>query len=312
MRRAVLLYNPVSGARSNERLATLELVAEALRHNGLTVDIVPTTAPGSAGAQAKADSTADIIFACGGDGTVHEVLQGAAFHPRAALGLLPLGTGNVLARHLGLPLEPVAAALAQLDYAPRTLPLGLLEYTAANGPRQRYFLVMAGAGPDGELVRTSMQTLKLTLGRAAYHVRAVRLFLHASFPECTVRLTLPSGEIVERKAAGLMAIRGSDLGGILGPRALRGALHRRHLQVTILRPPVRLALLAWLASGWVPVPGSALVESFEAVSITATAGLDADVQVEADGEWLGHTPLALRVVPDALRLLLPPTWPTEP
>lgn len=314
MRRAVLLYNPVAGRNHAKRLATLQAVALALRGRGCHADLLPTTGPRTAGQQATeaVRAGADILFACGGDGTIHEVLQGAVFQPAAALGLIPLGTGNVLARHLGLPLDPAAAAIAQLDYTPTTIPLGLLEYTSPNGPRQRYFLVMAGAGPDGELVRTSMQALKLSFGRAAYHVRAARLFLHARFPECTVRLTLTSGQIVERKAAGLMAIRGSNLGGILGPRALRGALHRPHLQVTILRPPVRLALLAWIASGWVPLPGSPLVESFEAVSVTATAGMGGDVQVESDGEWLGRTPLSLRVVPDALRLLLPSTWPTEP
>lgn len=312
MRRAVLLFNPISGRHSQHRLQIINRIADALRARGLGVEVTPTISPGSAGRQAAAADTADIIFACGGDGTIHEVLQGAAFHPRAALGLLPLGTGNVLARHIGLPADPVAAALAQLGYPARTLPLGLLEYTSASGPRQRYFLVMAGAGPDGELVRASMDRLKLSLGRAAYHVRAARLFLHARFPDFNVRVTLPSGDVIERRTAGMMAIRGSDLGGIIGPRTLRGAIAQSHLQITILKPPVRLALLAWLASGWVPVPRSRLVETFQAESLTATAGHNGDVQVQADGEWLGHTPLSLRVVPDALRMLLPPTWPPEP
>ncbi len=307
MRRAVLLYNPTCGRHPQHRLQIINRIADALRARGLGVEITPTSSPGSAGRQAAEAGTADIIFACGGDGTIHEVLQGAAFHPRAALGLLPLGTGNVLARHIGLPSDPVAAALAQLDYPPRTLPLGLLEYTTAGGPRQRYFLVMAGAGPDGELVRTSMGRLKLSLGRAAYHVRAARLFLHARFPAYDVRITLSSGDVIERTAAGMMAVRGSDLAGIIGPRTLRGSLSQSHLQITILKPPVRLALLAWLASGWVPVPRSQLVETFQAESLTATAGRNGDVQVEADGEWLGHTPLSLRVVPDALRMLIPPT-----
>lgn len=314
MRRAVLLYNPTSGRRLQHRARIIERVAEALRSHGLVVDVVPTRTLGSAGQQAidACASGADILFACGGDGTVHEALQGAVFRPRMALGLIPLGTGNVLARYLGLPLDPVAAAIAQLDYDPRTLPLGLLEYTAQDGPRQRYFLVMAGAGPDGELVRTSMNALKLSFGRLAYFIRALRLFLHVQFPDCTVKITLDSGEVIERRAASLMAIRGSDLGGFLGPKTVRGALHETHLQVTILQSPVRLALLAWLAGGWLPIPNSRLVETFQAVSVSATADQNQPVQVEADGEWLGQTPLTIRIVPNAVRLLLPPTWPKEP
>lgn len=312
MRRAVLLYNPTSGRRLQQRLHIIERIAEALRSRNVIVEIIATN-PLTGAAQQTIETCAkgvDILFACGGDGTIHEILQGAIFQPKAALGLIPLGTGNVLARYLGLPLDPIAAAIAQLNYVPRILPLGLLEYASIDGPHQRYFLVVAGAGPDGELVRTSMQSLKLSFGRVAYFIRATRLFLHARFPVCNVRLTLTSGETIERRAAGLMAIRGSDLGGFLGPRILRGAIHQSHLQVTILQRPVRLALLAWIASGWLPIPGNRLVETFEAQSVTATANRN-PAQVEADGEWLGHTPIAIRVVPNAVRMLLPPTWPLE-
>jgi len=309
MRRAVLLFNPASGRHPQKRLHTINTIAAALNAKDIAVTVLPTDGPGTADKQAReaAEQGADILFACGGDGTIHEILQGIAFHPHTALAIVPLGSANALARHLGLPLDPVEAALAQLDFTPQMLPLGHIEYTTPEGVAGRYFLVMAGAGADGELVRTSMSALKRRFGTAAYHVRAARLFLHVRFSTCDVHLQLASGELLDRRAVGIMAVRGSNLSGILGPRSIRGALAQPHLAVTLLRPPMRLSLLAWLASGWVRVPGcSRFVETFEVESLAVTAGHSRPVPVEADGEWLGFTPMKLRVVPNALRLLLPP------
>src|SRR5580698_11048134 len=113
MRRAVLLYNPASGRRHTERLRLIEHIAKALRNEGLDLETIPTEAPGTAGRQTAEACTAgaEIVFACGGDGTIHEVLQGMAFQPQAVMGVIPLGSANALARHLQLSLDPVRAAL---------------------------------------------------------------------------------------------------------------------------------------------------------------------------------------------------------
>src|SRR3569623_1686552 len=108
MRRAVLLYNPTAGHGAKRPLQTIKLFAQSLRSHDLEVEAVATTAPRSAGGQA-ADACkqgADIIFACGGDGTVHDVLQGMVHQSHAALGVVPMGTANVLARLLQLSLAP--------------------------------------------------------------------------------------------------------------------------------------------------------------------------------------------------------------
>lgn len=301
MRTAVLLYNPHAGRHPQHRLRMLEAVAQALEAHGISAALLPTEAPGSAGRQAR-ELRADIIFACGGDGTVHEVLQGMAFHPTAALGILPVGTANILAKDLRLPTDPVASALAQIAYEARTVPLGTMAYISPHGPEERYFLVMAGAGPDGELVRESMRDLKLRTGPLAYYLRSARLYLTARFPSCDVQLHLTSGEVVERHAAGIMAFRVGSMGPAMGSRTVMGAIHQPHLEVTLLKKPLRLAMLAWLAKGWCPVPGAArLVECLQVGSLVAGGTL----QVQADGEWLGTTPMSLRVEAGALRMLLP-------
>src|ERR1700758_889823 len=116
MNRAALIFNPNAGRGS--RLTALEPAANVLLSRGVQVEIIATHGPGTAGAQA-ADAVghgADLVFACGGDGTLHEVIQGLAHHPSATLGVIPLGSANALARHLGISFNPRTAVRQQLDF----------------------------------------------------------------------------------------------------------------------------------------------------------------------------------------------------
>ena len=92
-------------------MATVRRIAEIFRRAGVEVHIDATRARGSAGEQARAAiaSGCDAVVACGGDGTVFEVLQGVA-ESNAMMGVIPLGTGNVLAHDLGLAGNPERAA----------------------------------------------------------------------------------------------------------------------------------------------------------------------------------------------------------
>ena len=126
-KRAALLYNPSSGRQHALRLHKVEAAAGVLREAGVETSLIPTRAAGSAGEQAREAIAAghDAIFACGGDGTVLDVLQGVAEqHPDIPLGIVPLGTGNVLAYDLGIPNDPAAAMRAQLQFAPRKIAAG--------------------------------------------------------------------------------------------------------------------------------------------------------------------------------------------
>jgi len=307
MRRAVLLYNPNSGPGSNNRLKTINNIAEALRTHNLAVDITPTTAPGTAGQQAleAANAGADIIFACGGDGTIHEVLQGLAFHPTVALGIIPLGSGNVLARHLKLPLDPVAAALAQLSHTPQLIPLGQATYQSREGKASRYFLLMAGAGPDGALMYASLRSAKQRFGRLAYYLHALRLFLTGSFPPYVADCTLTTGERISRRVTGVMCVRVSDLGGIFSPLVRGAAIHHPYLHIMLIKPPGQISLPAWFALSWTRLPGLRyFVETCEATELHCHARNDHRTHVQIDGEWLGQTPMTATLIPNAIRLLM--------
>jgi diacylglycerol kinase family enzyme len=149
----VLIYNPVAGRNRHRRAAQIRQVSLALSALGHRIEVVETNAPGSATSQAQnaARGKPDAVFACGGDGTIHEVLQGLASEtgePTAVMGIILLGSANALARHLGISLNPLTAALEGINGRPQTIPVGKVTY----GDQARYFTVMAGAGPDGALV----------------------------------------------------------------------------------------------------------------------------------------------------------------
>ena len=182
-----LIYNPASGVAHARREEQVLQAAAVLSAGGNSVEIISTSCSGSATAQTReaVANGAEVVFACGGDGTIHEVVQGLiceSGEAAGALGIIPLGSANALARHLGLSLDPCKAARQQLNGARRRIPAGVLR----QGERTRYFVLMAGAGPDGALAYRLPRGSKATIGRFAYYSQAARLFLTTRFRPFTV------------------------------------------------------------------------------------------------------------------------------
>ncbi|HET9836728.1 MAG TPA: diacylglycerol kinase family protein, partial [Candidatus Angelobacter sp.] len=171
MKRALLVYNPASGRKKAKRAHAIARVIEVFRAAGVDVEAVATTHAGSAIQQAReaAEAGYDTVIACGGDGTVNEALNGlVAASASAALGVVPLGSGNLLASDLRLPFDPVAAAQQLLTYQPRDFHPGTVT-SLRNGAREkRCFLVAAGVGSDAELMYRTAVEAKERWGRNAY------------------------------------------------------------------------------------------------------------------------------------------------
>lgn len=308
MRRAALLFNPNAGRGGNARLAALEGAAAVLREHGFAAEILATHGPGTAGGQA-ADAVcegAELVFACGGDGTLHDVVQGLVHHPSAAVGVIPLGSANALARHLGLSFDPAEAVRQQLRFEPRSIPLGRVTCETPQGPRSRYFAVMAGAGPDGMLVYRMLATGKQRLGRAIYYIRAARLFLGERFAQFGVSAMIGDARPIEREAVSAMAIRVGDLGGLFSPLVRGASPDDESMLLTITQPPHHLSLPAWFATSWTRMHRwNPYTQQMRVAAFSCAAASGARVHVQADGEWIGTTPMHVELVPDALRLLMP-------
>ena len=139
--KAAIIINPVSGARGRAAGARADLARRALADAGAEGEVVVTERHGHAreSAAALARSGVDLIVAWGGDGTISEVGSALVFTP-AALGIVPAGSGNGLARELGLSMRPAEALRAALGGRPRPLDVGELA--------GRYFLNIGGIGFD--------------------------------------------------------------------------------------------------------------------------------------------------------------------
>src|SRR3990167_2403390 len=169
-RAVLLILNPTAGRR---RRGLVNAVVRRVRALGWTVDLVETSAAGDARRIAETCDAARyaVIAVAGGDGTINEVVNGLAQRGAAgpALGIVPLGTANVLAHELGLGFS--AAALAQTLTAGREI---LMQPGEASGAgRTRQFSLMAGAGFDAKVVAGVSAPLKRRFGRAAYVWRSL-------------------------------------------------------------------------------------------------------------------------------------------
>jgi diacylglycerol kinase (ATP) len=316
MRKAALFYNPLSGRRRERRLADVRAALAVLHEAGVEAIAEPTRGQADAAGQARhaiADGC-DTIFACGGDGTAHDVLQGMVGSP-AALGIIPLGTANALAHDLQLPLSAIGAARALLRAKPRRIALGRVEYTDLEGDRGfRFFTVAAGIGVDAHLFYKLNPLVKGHLGMAAYYAKATRLWLTHPMEKFAVEVDQDTGQNNGKGSAAevsqLLAVRIRNFGGVLRELAPGASLDRDDLRIVLFRTSSRWAYLQYIIRGLVGaqwrVSGIDLVHSLKIDCqplVDATA--NSRIFVEADGELLGTLPAAISIVPDALALLVP-------
>jgi len=261
-----------------------------------------TTAPGDArrlAAEAVRDGF-DLIAAAGGDGTVNEVLNGIGDAPdgfaRARLGVLPLGTVNVFARELKIPLR-VGRAWEVLQRG-RELKIDLprVEFSANGVLQKRYFCQLAGAGLDARAIELVDWQHKKQVGKLAYVIAGLRA-LRERKPEITVRADGQS-------AAGELVLVGNGrfYGGSFAILPLAD-LRDGRLDICVL-PRVNWTALLRSAPGLLlrgKLPASVAqhlsAETFELTSETAAA-------FELDGEWVGKLPVTFSIEREKLRVVV--------
>jgi YegS/Rv2252/BmrU family lipid kinase len=284
-----VIGNPAAGAAG--RTAIRDATA-FLRRHARRVDLGMTRARGDAESLARAAvaAGAEIVVAAGGDGTINEVVNGLA-GTGVTLGVLPLGTANVLALETGVPLEPAAACRLIVSGSPRTIHLGMAG--------RRRFLLMAGAGFDAEVVYSTAEAWKKKMGRAAYVLAGFWTLLARSGPALTV--TAP--EIGTLGAAGVILGKARLYGGRFS--VTPGArLHEPLLQACVFlgRGRVRRARSAWrVARGTHGESQDVVLFKSDRIDVAS----DERVHVHADGDLVGTLPMTFRVAPETLRVILP-------
>jgi diacylglycerol kinase (ATP) len=165
-RRCAVIYNPT---KVSDKFRTL--VEENLQRNGWSNTLwLETSAedPGRAMTRQAVAEQVDLVIGAGGDGTIRSVADSLA-HTGIPMGLIPAGTGNLLARNLDLPLEEVDAIEVALDGQLRVV--DLVRITVDDRPPE-HFAVMAGIGVDAMIMDETNEDLKDKVGSAAYFVAA--------------------------------------------------------------------------------------------------------------------------------------------
>jgi diacylglycerol kinase (ATP) len=317
MRKAALLYNPDSGGRRRKGQAELEAVMALLRGAGVEVELMLPHSATEAQAQVQRaiQSGSDTVFASGGDGTIHNIVQVLANTP-VALAVLPMGTANALAHDLGLPMNVVAAARALLNPVPRRIALGQVRYRDFAGtPAERFFVVAAGAGVDAHLFYKLNAGVKNRMGMAAYYAKAWHLW----FSHIMVRFQVEysqagSSDLRRANVTELLAVRIRNFGRVLKEFAPGASLDRNDVRLILCRTASRFAYLRYVTCALLrrgsKVKGIDLAHS-DRVWCKHAAGSHAatvnqpTVYLEADGELVGTLPAEITIVPDALTLLAP-------
>jgi diacylglycerol kinase family enzyme len=262
-------------------------------------------------AQKAVANGAGMVLACGGDGTINEVINGLV-GSKVVLGLLPGGTANILAREIGIPLNPVRAAAQLPFWASRRVPLGKVTWCsggasssgvpAQSQPATRYFISVAGVGFDAHVVYKLSLQMKFSWGVAAYITEAVRQVFRYPFPGFFCRTDDGRDRLVTFAAAQ----RARNYGGWLHLTPHARFFDDRFTLCLFTSPHrARYFLYAALVLGRQHFRLGD-VELVETRKLFCAAQNEREIiRFELDGELVGKLPATFETVPDALTLLVP-------
>jgi YegS/Rv2252/BmrU family lipid kinase len=245
-------------------------------------------------ARESVEAGATDVVVRGGDGTVHEALQGLA-GSGARLTVWPGGTANVLARQLGMPAGADELARVLVAGKTRRITLGLA--TSERTGERRYFFMMAGVGLDASVVRRVRPGLKRRVGEAAYWYSGLGHLAHWRPRVFTVEV---EGEEMEATYAAVGKAPWYGGGLRITPRA---RLDAREFEVCVINSRSRLRylyLLSHAVRGGAP-EGTAGV-CYRTAGRVRVSG-EADVQ--ADGELIGSLPMTFEIDPEGVEVVVP-------
>ena len=294
--KSLLIVNPAAGqGRPQEALEALKAFLAPILGG-----VVVTQGRGEAerAARTAAADGYNAVLAAGGDGTVNEVVNGLLAAPGGSalpLGLLPLGTQNVLASELGLPADPDAALALLRAGRTRRIDVGRAG--------SRHFVLMAGFGFDAQVVGEVLRPVKALLGPAAYAFAAAGAL--AKYRSTHIRLRLDGEEV--RSEAFLVVVANA---------------------ASYAYRQIKLAPFAALDDGWLDVcvferaRGDRVGFASQMMAVLARRHLrdphvryyrgkhlvlesDPPIQGQMDGDAFGATPIEISLLPSALSVFVP-------
>lgn len=294
--RARLILNPA--ANKGYRLADLDETFGFLVRQGWELGLRETHHPNEAIhlARQAAEEGMDMVVAIGGDGTVNEVVNGLAGTP-TAMATLPMGGSNIWAREQGLPLEPDTAARVLVEGQFRSVDLGLAG--------SRYFLLMAGVGFDAAVVRAMAGEGRQPFWPLGYIFKGINIAVNFAGEQTVIQLD-------DRQVGGetvMVVIGNTRLYGGMAQITHQATIDDGLLDVCVFRGKGGLSQISmYTLTALMQRPDRIKgVDYYRGREVTISS--QTPLFVQADGEPIGTTPMTFRVVPRALRVLVPQELP---
>jgi YegS/Rv2252/BmrU family lipid kinase len=247
---------------------------------------------------AAVDASMDVVVAVGGDGAVLQAVQRLAGTP-VALGIIPMGTGNLLATNVGVPRALPAAVQVILGGGRRRIDLGRVTL----GSKKKWFSVACGVGFDAKVMDATSMREKQRWGKLAYVLHAIRESRGIRDVRHTIVL---DGKRSTIDAAQVLIANFGKTGLGMEPK-LPIEPDDGHLDVIALSAPSRSAgvLAVWDALRQ-PRPGrSASDRVLRARGHTIEVRTRTKRLVEIDGSVVGSTPISVSIEPAALTVIVP-------
>ncbi len=297
---ALLIVNPAAG-QGRPQAALGELQAAL---GPLLGEITLTQKAGDAEEAARGAAAAgfDAVLVAGGDGTVNEAINGLLSAPKTLpLGLIPLGTQNVLAHELGFDADDDLFTLEARLWAGKTRRLDVGRLMC--GTQSRYFVLMAGFGFDAVVVRDVLHFVKERIGPAAYALSTLGTL--AKYRSTAITLTL-DGEEIHSEAFLVVIANAASYGDRLIKLAPFAAPDDGWLDVCVFERPrvgrvgFATQVVAVLARRHLRDPS---VRYYRAKTITLSS--EPPISGHLDGEMFSATPITITIVPQALTVFVP-------
>ena len=294
-KQALVILNPGAGS------ANIDSVRQALAHTlgerGWMYDVHEITGDDDVAAVVRAACSrgVEVVIAAGGDGTVASVVNGL-WQTSACLGILPLGTGHILARAMSIPTTPEQAK-ERIVGAHAVQPLDVMRVA------DQAFVLNVSAGLSARAMRDTRSEDKRRFGMLAYAWTIARdlLQLQPRYFNLTV-----DGRQVQVRASEVLVANGTFLHEPPFPYGPPAEFNDQQLNVYIL---TARTLADYLRLIWALLRRSTKQQiALHTLQIRTSITIDAlrrPQPVQADGEWIGQTPITVELVPSAVRLIVP-------
>jgi diacylglycerol kinase (ATP) len=296
----VFLVNPASAnGKTGKRWPD---IARAAHSAGLRGEAVFSDAPGQLGdlAREAADDGASLLVVVGGDGTVHEVVQGVAGLDGVELALIPRGTGWDFARTHGIPKRPGAAARIATEGRARSFDLGRAYYAHDGTEASAWFANMASVGMTGSVARKANSTTKALGAKTSYLLALGVVF--ARWQNVPLRVRVDAEERDALMEDAIIAVGRYLAGGMLiMPDAEPDDGLFDVLLIGDLTKTELVRVMPKIYRGThLPHPKGEVLRG-------STVEIEADepLPIQLDGEQPGTTPVRFEIVPAAIRLRVP-------